>query len=393
MKVKEYIVQELKKGYMGAVRLASSKAVAKGASTEIAYLLSFPGNDQGFLKELKQAFPERKVVVYYTDVCRAEAEGLSDSGFIIESLTASVDFFKKVIPRLAKSRLILCDNYFAFLGELILPETTQVIQLWHANGAVKRFGWGDPKTSRRSLEDQQRFQKVYNRFDRIVVSSDRMAQIFKASFHLAEKRMLKIGSPRIDNYFKEDYRQLAIARFQQQFPEARQKKVILYAPTYRDEVLAEPVWWKWLRRLDEDTLLIYKRHPHLEAQVATTDLTDNPRVITDMRGLSLPELLMSVDCLIGDYTSIPFEYSLANPQGQLVFYCPDIADYHKSVGLQEDFVKWSNEACATDLDELLELINRQQSVSLETINEVWNQYNDGQATKRLLAYLKEEALS
>src|SRR5699024_5956336 len=112
-------------------------------------------------------------------------------------------------------------------------ENTTCIQLWHAAGAMKQFGWGDPESGERPQKAQRRFQHVYNAFDRTIVGSEKMADIFKDNFSLPDERILRTGIPRTDLFFRKKEMQDIITSFHDAYPETKEKKILLYAPTYR----------------------------------------------------------------------------------------------------------------------------------------------------------------
>src|SRR5690625_6786782 len=61
-----------------------------------------------------------------------------------------------------------------------------------------------------------------------------MISIFKDSFGLPENRYIRTGIPRTDFFYDEIRKSKAIDRLQSDFPKINGKKVIMYAPTYRD---------------------------------------------------------------------------------------------------------------------------------------------------------------
>ncbi|MBC8923494.1 CDP-glycerol glycerophosphotransferase family protein, partial [Escherichia coli] len=85
---------------------------------------------------------------------------------------------------------------FVELAGLKERKNVTCIQIWHANGAVKKFGWEDKAAQKRSARDKKRFQEVYRCFSKVLVGSDEMAAIFQRSFLLEDSHMLKLGIPR-----------------------------------------------------------------------------------------------------------------------------------------------------------------------------------------------------
>src|SRR5699024_2737111 len=80
---------------------------------------------------------------------------------------------------LATSSHIFIDNYYGFLAASDFRDEVTCIQLWHAAGAIKQFGLQDLTNSDRSKRALRRFQKVYNRFDYVVVGSKQMEKVLK----------------------------------------------------------------------------------------------------------------------------------------------------------------------------------------------------------------------
>ncbi|WP_438451884.1 CDP-glycerol glycerophosphotransferase family protein, partial [Listeria monocytogenes] len=97
--------------------------------------------------------------------------------------------------------------YYPELAAVSFNDGVECIQFWHANGALKQFGWEDNSISERSDADKTRFKAVYEHFLKVVVVSDEMGEIFKRSFLLNVSHLLKIGVPRTDGYFEESLQQ------------------------------------------------------------------------------------------------------------------------------------------------------------------------------------------
>lgn len=100
------------------------------------------------------------------------------------------------------SKTVIVDNYFVLTTVLTSRPDIECIQVWHANGAFKRFGLKDINTQNRSRADIRRFRKVYASFDRIVVGSEHMADIFKEFFDIKGDTFLRFGVPLTDAYYE-----------------------------------------------------------------------------------------------------------------------------------------------------------------------------------------------
>lgn len=385
--LKKLLVNQAKSFYDFCVSKISLKASRQTTNNEIAYVLSFPNNDEGLITEISEAFPEKRLVIYYSETCLNEAQMLSSQGLEIRSLDQPVTFFRRVIPALSRTKMIICDNYFPFLANLVVQPETRIIQIWHANGAIKNFGWQDKKTQKRSQSEKARFQKVYNSFTDFIVGSDAMAEIFKEAYRVQNDKFQYLGLPRTDFYFANQNKGNSRERLIAKFPELKNKQILLYAPTYREHSLTVVDWTEVLSELTTESILVCKFHPKM-LKVLPRAVQDDPRIIIDLKGVRLAEWLLIADYLISDYSSVPFEYALANPQGKLLFFCPDLAEYQGEVGIQAHFQQSVAGGLSQATSELISQINQEESANLGKINEVWNRYNDGQASQRLVNYMK-----
>lgn len=186
-----------KRIYMWLVTVMAWLARLVPARTPAAvFLLSF-ANQEPLVLALAEAAARTNTgfVVYYLPQCQETAARLAARGV---QVVAFHDGFKFVLTQLKPvmhARLLFCDNYYAFLAGCHFKSSTTVVQVWHANGAIKTFGWQEARTKLRSAADKRRFQQVYDQFDEILVGSKQMAQVFAASYHIPESRCVKLGYP------------------------------------------------------------------------------------------------------------------------------------------------------------------------------------------------------
>src|SRR5699024_8092175 len=128
---------------------------------------------------------------------------------------------------LATCEKVIVDNYYGFLAAASFKSNVQCIQLWHAAGAIKQFGLKDPDIHGRSKRAYKRFNKVYQKFDQVVVGSERMASIFRDSFDLTDDKILRTGIPRTDFFFDDTAKKNAEQTLAREYPIINEKKVLL----------------------------------------------------------------------------------------------------------------------------------------------------------------------
>src|SRR5699024_10134934 len=118
---------------------------------------------------------------------------------------------------------------------------------------------------------------------------------------------------------------------QTEFPIFKEKKVILYAPTYRDNELdmksVQLDLKKMYKSLKYDYVLILKLHPAVNG----TFENKYPGFVYNLSSYpNINHLLVISDLLVTDYSSIPVEFSLLNKP--MIFYAYDLDDYAASTG-------------------------------------------------------------
>ena len=365
--MKRLLISYLKNLYSWFVRKLSNKYRNTPLKKQVCYLMSFPNNNQGLVEEISAHYP---VVVLYTKNCQEEASKFATS-YCLDSLKE----FKEAVKQVCQSQVIIADNYFAFLGDCHFSPNQVVAQLWHATGAIKQFGLEDKQAKNRSNSDKQRFKRVYQAFDFVFVSSEKMAEVFKKSYGFTDQQILYTGFPRTDyllNGPKSDNQST--------------KRTILYLPTYRDN---EDIS-NWLldiekvaKSLGPEDLLQVKLHPHVPIKQKSSGKV---RWIDSSN--SADELIKEADVLITDYSSTAFDFTLVNADKRLIMYWPDEKVYRKKTGIQEGIEKDFPNDVTYSTEEVIRQLMQNTQTTNDLFNQKWNTYNDGKATNRVLNEIK-----
>lgn len=369
--------------YLWLVRIMSHLWGAR-RRINVVYLMSFSDN-LPFIRAVARALPTaQRLTVFYRPKQAAAAAQLAQEGIRIVEFRDNLQFVFAGLARVMTARVLYCDNYYAFLGGLYHPKTMRIVQLWHAVGAIKCFGWEDPTTDERSASDQRRFQAVYDHFDEYVVASPTMGRVFTRSYHARADQMQVLGYPRSDRLRDATWVAATRQRVYATHPGLVKQRVILYAPTYREGVtFVAPDGLVAALRADPSAKVVVKLHPVLTS-VATQlqrQLGDQVVVVQD---LSTTELLTVTETLVTDYSSVAFDYSLLPNAHSLLFYLFDLPDYQQRPGVQADFLNWLPSPALRDSQELAAAIVADQTTDLDQFNATWNTYNDGHATARVV---------
>ena len=284
---------------------------------------------------------------------------------------------------LRTARWFIVDN--AFLPVHVMPHRsgTTVIQVWHAVGALKRFGWD----SRRPLADPER-RFLHRYYDRVVCSAERSRGPWAAAFRTPREDVLALGTPRLDAFRDPAAISAARQRVLDRYPELAGRRVVLHAPTFRGrgagKYAAPGLDAVALRAgLPADHVLVLKTHPNLDRRATPTagyDLVADPLV-------DLNDLLVASDVLITDYSSAIFEWALL--RRPLVLVVPDLAAYEADPGLYVDYRTEMIGAQVTDTEGAI------RAVREATVDEMaWDAFiathlgaADGAASRRFVEVL------
>ena len=134
---------------------------------------------------------------------------------------------------LATARVTVIDDYF-FPMYVIEPRSgTTFVQVWHASGAFKRFGYSVLEKSFGADEAYVSMVKIHTNYDICLVSSMRVAPFYAQAFDQPLDRFTsQTGIPRTDVLFGDlALERAAAVRSRYRLPDDR--TVILYAPTFR----------------------------------------------------------------------------------------------------------------------------------------------------------------
>lgn len=83
--------------------------------SKIVYLLSFPDTSEIILDSLINRYGD-KIVICYTKNSKELAVNYKQRGCKIYLIDSFIALLIKVVPLVKGSDVVLCDNYFAFLG-------------------------------------------------------------------------------------------------------------------------------------------------------------------------------------------------------------------------------------------------------------------------------------
>ncbi|APA04368.1 MULTISPECIES: CDP-glycerol--glycerophosphate glycerophosphotransferase [Bacillus] len=349
----------------------------------LTLLVSFEENAQALIRSYK-AHAESlsyEMTVLYTRHAVSLKKELEGVGSFYLNEKHPLHLLKAVLV-LFKSKVVITDNYFLMTSVLNRRPQTTCIQVWHANGSLKKFGLEDVTNQNRPASDISRFKKVYRSFDFVTVGSDAMADVFKKSFGIRDGQLLKTGIPLTDVYYEEHKPEL-----KHKWP----KKIILYAPTFRDYDMQSfrlPFTEEQLTNaLNGEYMLLVKLHPAVLHHISASFESELIKNVSDMR---LHDLLKAADILITDYSSVPFEFALLNKP--IFFFTYDLEEYDRKRGLIDNYTSVIPGKACHDSEALLEEMTKKpfRAEEMKRFSDKWNMYSDGNSSSKLLQFAEEQ---
>lgn len=255
-------------------------------------------------------------------------------------------YMLKVMKNLADSKVCVIDGYEISVSMLKQRKELVVIQIWHALGAIKKFGYQSLGMSEGRDRKIAEIMNMHKNYTYVLAPSKATKELYKEAFNVQEHQMLIMGMPRIDYILKDDT--IAQKEILKSYPELEKKKNILYVPTFRkgkniktDDLIS------LLNR--EKYNLIIKKHP-LE------EIEDGNGYIVDRKYKAI-EWLNVADVVITDYSAIAFEAMIKNIP--TYFYLYDIEEYKQSRGLNIKLFEEMHNSTSKNISEILEKIDKE----------------------------------
>lgn len=242
---------------------------------------------------------------------------------ILGMISYSFQIFRQMY-HIATSKVVLLDGYCILVSILPKKKDQKVIQMWHALGAIKKFGWQNVDNPDGHSVEVAEIMKMHRNYDYIIAPGKITGEIFSEAFNTSYENVRFYGLPRIDYLRNSKYDQYL--KIKEIYPQVEEKINVLYVPTFRKNV--ELNISKVIDKFDfEKCNFIIKKH-----FLDKTDYSEleSLGVIVDSKFSSM-DWLKICDKVITDYSAIAFEAVIANKE--IYIYQPDKYNYENNVGL------------------------------------------------------------
>ncbi|WP_066802873.1 bifunctional glycosyltransferase/CDP-glycerol:glycerophosphate glycerophosphotransferase [Moraxella oblonga] len=265
----------------------------------------------------------------------------SGSSYEIKKFLGYSNSFLRNMSRyyhLATAKNIILESYYRPLYGLTLKNNTNCIQIWHACGAFKKFGFSAIGAGDSNSEEFERL--AHNFYTHVVVSSELTGQIYHEAFNVSKDKIYPLGVPRTDVFFNQSKITKIKKKILADYPDLTSTINVLYAPTFRGSPSERknfrlPFSFEIFDDMPENYRFIIKLHPVVDITNIKIPTKYQKKVFILPSSQDVNEWMIFCDILITDYSSLIFEYALLNKP--IIFYPYDMDQYFDERGFYFDY--------------------------------------------------------
>ncbi len=273
------------------------------------------------------------------------------------------------------------------------PSHTTYLQTWHGTPLKRLAADMDevhmPGTN--TAKYKKNFLLESSRWDYLISPNRYSSEIFARAFGF-EKDMIESGYPRNDFLHNANNAE-TMNSLKERLELPLDKKVILYAPTWRDNEFYAKGKYKFNLKLELDKMqeelgdeyIVLLRMHYLIAE--NLDITPFAGFAYDVsHHTDISELYLISDLLITDYSSVFFDY--ANLGRPMIFYVYDIENYRDTLrGFYFDFEAQAPGPLVKTTEDVIRHIQHPDPASQANFDAFYQKFcylEDGEASKRVV---------
>ncbi len=277
------------------------------------------------------------------------------------------------------------------------PHSTKYIQTWHGTPLKKLAADMDkvymPGTDTEKYK--RNFLTEARKWDYLISPNEYSTQIFKRAFQF-KNTLIESGYPRNDYLFTSN-NEKTLFNIKKSLDLPLNKKIILYAPTWRDNLYYSRGKYKFTIQMDLEQMknslgkkyIILLRLHYLVTE--DLDLTSYSDFVYDFSNYEdIRDLYLISDFLITDYSSVFFDFAIL--KRPIIFYVYDLEDYRDNLrGFYFDFELNAPGPLVRKTEEIIEIIKKNERGDFYKNNRSINDFSksfcsleDGMASKRVV---------
>lgn len=230
----------------------------------------------------------------------------------------------------------LVDGYIIPVSILNHRKDLRIGQIWHALGAIKKFGHLASGTREGPNPRVAATMRMHQNYSFVCASGQVPASIYTAAFGIPAEKIQPLGMPRIDYLLDAETMRARRTEILDRYPQLRRPedqrgRTVLYIPTYRrgKHIPYTQLAAAFADHDDAPNTLVLLPHPQDKSPLPEGGNT----IIGSEFGVL--DWLSVADAVITDYSAVTYEAALRDVP--LVFWPYDIKDYTKARGLAVDY--------------------------------------------------------
>ena len=284
----------------------------------------------------------------------------------------------------------------------VKKKDTVYIQTWHGT-PLKKLALDMDQMDMAGNQNIERYHENFRiacrDWDYLVSQNKFSTEVFKSCFDFADKPILEIGYPRNDVLFQKN-NEKDIRELKEKLGLPLDKKIMLYAPTWRDNEFYQKGAYKFATELDFDRMreafsdeycMIVKYHYLVSENIDWTPYKGFVYTFDETNDIAW--LYLVSDILITDYSSVMFDYSLLNRP--MFFFAYDLEDFQNHLrGFYFDFI---NEIPGPISQDTKTLISDIRNYKEEEWEEKYKAYHDkfnnvdcGDASRQIIQLVQKK---
>ncbi|MBQ5559316.1 MAG: CDP-glycerol glycerophosphotransferase family protein [Lachnospiraceae bacterium] len=384
-------MKKIKKGMLESIRWLMLKLILPGwyklwcicpvnEKSAVFIEVKFPEVSDNFI-ELQQRMKEKYQITNY---------------FLRNSYVGKIEYFKRcfhMLKGLARAKYAFVNEANYVLGTIHLRKETKLVQTWHACGAYKKFGYSSIGGEFGASKSDKLRYPTHRNYTLVPVSSPAIVWAYEEAMGIEGTGIVQpLGVSRTDLFFQDSYIEKARKKLEEKIPAAKEKKCILYAPTFRGNVgdaenPNEIDLSAFRENFQDEYILLLKFHPLASDSIKIKE--EDASFAYDLtKDFTVNELLCTCDICISDYSSLIFEYAIFKKPIFLFTY--DLDAYYNDRGFYYDIkTMLPGSLCMTN-EELIDKIKHIESYDMDCLERFREKYMascDGKATDRILKYI------
>lgn len=270
---------------------------------------------------------------------------------VFSNLKSTLSYYFSLYDQMvsiASSKVIIVDGYNLPVSLLKHKKGTKVIQMWHALGAIKKFGYQSIGKVDGINPTVARILKMHANYDYVISGSEGMNKYFAEAFNVSIEKVLAIGTPSIEFLKKKDNK--ITKKIKEKYPALKNKINVLYSPTFRNE---KNYNYEELINNTDFTKVNLIITNHFKVEERATD----PRVINiNSNEFQTFDILKIVDYVITDYSALMIDAAVINKK--ILLYVYDYDEYKKNNGVNLDLLNDFPTIAYQDAKKLMNVINK-----------------------------------